>query len=121
MKVREVGKAFCFAMMGATVYAQATKPAATPEPGVMREVLFEEKAFKATRTIREGGSVEAPGTHPMDVLIIATSEGTADVSVLGKNQGPWKMGQTYFIPRNADHRFANIGKAPIHYIAISIP
>lgn len=121
MKTKELAKALGFALLGATVHAQATRPAATPEPGVTREVLFEEKTFKATRTIREAGSVEAPGTHPMDVLIIATSEGTADVSVTGEDQGAWKVGKTYFIPRNADHRFANTGKTPIHYVAISIP
>lgn len=121
MKMKELAKALGFALLGATAYAQATKPVATPEPGVTREVLFDEKAFRATGTIREAGSVEAPGTHPMDVLIVATSEGTADVSVLGKNQGAWKVGKTYFIPRNADHRFANTGKSPIHYVAISIP
>ena len=120
MKIREVMKAFGFALLGATVYAQTVKPAATPEPGVTRAVLFEEKAFRATQTIREGGSVEAPGTHSMDVLIIATSEGTADVSVLGKDQGPWKAGKTYFIPRNTEHHFANTGQTPIHYVAISI-
>ena len=120
MKMKELAKALGFALLGATAYAQATKPVATPEPGVTREVLFDEKAFRATATIREAGSVEAPGTHPMDVLIVATSEGTADVAVLGKNQGAWKVGKTYFIPRNADHRFANTGKTPIHYVAVSI-
>ena len=120
MKIKELVKALVFALVGASVYAQAGKPAPTPEPGVTRDVLFEEKAFKTTRTIREAGSVEAPGTHPVDVLIVATSEGTADVSVLGKNQGAWKVGQTYFIPRDTDHHFANTGKTPIHYIAVSI-
>ena len=57
----------------------------------------------------------------MDVLIIPTSDGTAEVSVLGKDQGPWKIGQAFFIPRDADHRFANTGKTPIRYIAVSIP
>lgn len=120
MKIRELAKAVGFALLGATVHAQVTKPAATPEPGVTREVLFDEKAFRATSTIREAGSVEAPGTHPMDVLVIATSEGTADVSVRGKDQGAWKVGKTYFIPRNAEHHFANTGKTPIHYVAVSI-
>ncbi len=120
MKISEVMKALGFALLGATVYAQAAKPAATPEPGVTREVLFDAKAFRATQTIREAGSVEAPGTHPMDVVIVATSEGVAEVSVRGLNQGAWKTGKTYFIPRNTDHHFANTGKTPIHYVAISI-
>lgn len=120
MNMQEVVKALGFALLGATVYAQSTKPAPTPEPGVTREVLVEQTKFKMTRTVREGGSVEAPGTHPMDVLIVATSEGTADVSVRGKKQEAWKVGQTYFIPRDADHHFANTGKTAIHYIALSI-
>jgi quercetin dioxygenase-like cupin family protein len=121
MNIRELSKAMLFVLLGVTLYAQTAKPAATPEPGVTRDVLFDQKAFKATRTVREAGSVEAPGTHPMDVLIIPTSEGAAEVRVLGKDQGPWKIGQTYFIPRNTDHHFANVGKTPIHYIAVSIP
>lgn len=120
MKPRELAKAVGFALIGATVHAQIAKPAATPEAGVTREVLFDEKAFRATATVREAGSVEAPGTHPMDVLIIATSEGVADVSVRGQNQGAWTVGKTYFIPRDAEHRFANTGKTPIRYVAISV-
>ena len=121
MKIKELSKAIVFVLLGATLYAQTAKPAATPEAGVTREVLFDQTTFKATRTVRDAGSVEAPGTHPMDVLIIATSEVTAEVSVLGKDQGAWKIGQTYFIPRNTEHHFANVGKTPIHYIAVSIP
>jgi quercetin dioxygenase-like cupin family protein len=120
MLTNELLKAVGFALLGAGAYAQAQKPAATPEPGVTRKVLFEEKTFKVTDTTREAGSTEAPGTHAMDVLIIPTSEGSADVSVLGKNQGPWKVGQAFHIPRDADHHFANTGKTPIRYIAISI-
>jgi quercetin dioxygenase-like cupin family protein len=120
MRKTEFAKALGFALLGATVYAQTQKPAATPEPGVTRTVLFEQKAFKVTDTTREAGSTEAPGTHPMEVLIIPTSEGTADVSVMGKNQGAWKVGHAYHIPRDADHHFANTGKTPIRYIAISI-
>lgn len=120
MRMTELTKALGFALLGATVYAQSQKPAPTPEPGVTRQVLFEEKTFKVTDTTREGGSAEAPGTHPMDVLIIPTSEGSADVSVMGKNQGPWKVGRAFHIPRDADHHFANTGTTPIRYIAISI-
>jgi mannose-6-phosphate isomerase-like protein (cupin superfamily) len=120
-KTSEVMKALGFALLGATVYAQVPKPAATPEPGVTREVLFEQKAFKVTRTTRAAGSVEAPGAHAMEVLIIPTSEGAAEVTVQGKDQGPWKVGQAFYIPRDADHHFANVGKTPLHYIAITIP
>ena len=121
MKVSELTKAMFFALLGASVYAQTAKPAATPEPGVTREVIVDQERVRVTRTIREAGSVEAPGTHAMDVLIIPTSDGTAEVTVLGKDQGPWKLGQAFFIPRDADHRFANTGKTPIRYIAVSIP
>ena len=120
MTAREIVKALFFAAIGAAAYAQTTHPSSTPEPGVTRAVLFDQKAFRATHTIREGGSVEAPGAHAMDVLIIPTSEGIADVKVEGKDQGPWKVGGAFFIPRNADHRFANTGKKPIEYIAVSI-
>ena len=120
MKRRELAKALGFALMGAAVHAQVAKPTGTPEAGVTREVLFDEKAFRATATVREAGSVEAPGTHPMDVLIVATSEGTADVSVRRTSQGAWTVGKTYFIPRGADHHFANTGKTPIRYVAVSI-
>ena len=41
MKIKELAKALGFALLGATAYAQATKPVATPEPGVTREVLFD--------------------------------------------------------------------------------
>lgn len=120
MKINEVVKALGFALLGAAVYAQAPKTAATPEPGVTREVLFEETAFKVTDTTRAGGSVEAPGTHPMDVLIIPTSEGSASVTVKGKDQGAWKVGKAFFIPRDAEHHFGNTGKTPLRYIAVSI-
>lgn len=120
MKISEAFKALGFALLGATVYAQVPKPAATPEPGVTREILFEEKAFKVTRTTRAPGSVEAPGPHAMEVLIIPTAEGKAEVTVSGKDQGPWKVGQAFYIPRNADHHFANVGDVPLHYVAISI-
>lgn len=112
-------KAALFAALGAAAYAQ-THAAPTPEPGVTREVLVDQKNLRVTRTVREAGSVEAPGTHPMDVLIIPTSDGSADVSVRGKNLGEWKVGQAFHIPRDAEHRFANTGKTPIHYIAVSV-
>ena len=51
MKRRELAKALGFALMGAAVHAQVAKPTATPEAGVTREVLFDEKAFRATATI----------------------------------------------------------------------
>jgi mannose-6-phosphate isomerase-like protein (cupin superfamily) len=120
MRAIEVVKALSFMTVGAAAYAQTAHPPSAPEVGVTREVLFDEKAFRATRTSREGGSVEAPGAHAMDVLIIPTSEGSADVSVAGKNQGDWKVGRAFFIPRNTDHHFANTGKTPIQYVAVSI-
>jgi quercetin dioxygenase-like cupin family protein len=107
--------------LGATPHAQAPPVAGpTSEPGVSREVVVEQKNLRVTRAIRDAGSVEAPGTHAMDVLIIPTSDGTAEVSVQGKNLGAWKVGQVFHIPRDAEHYFANTGKTPLRYIAISV-
>ena len=120
MRAKEILKAFGFMSLGAVAYAQTPHPPSAVERGVTRTVLFDEKAFRVTRTLREGGTVEAPGTHAMDVLIIPVSEGTADVTVAGKSQGLWKVGGAFFIPRNVDHRFANTGTKPLEYIAVSI-
>jgi len=120
MKVRDFVQAAAFVALGAVVHAQTAHPPSAPEAGVARKVLVDEKAFRVTHTTRDGGSVEAPGAHAMDVLIIPISEGSAEVSVEGQAQGPWKVGSAFFIPRNKDHHFANIGKAPMEYIAISI-
>jgi hypothetical protein len=119
MKLVEAVKAAAFAALGAAAYAQ-TQAAPTLEPGVTRAVVVDQKNMRVTKTIRDAGSVEAPGTHAMDVLIIPTSKGTADVSVRGKNLGPWEIGQVFHIPKDAEHHSANTGTTPIHYLAISI-
>lgn len=120
MKLGEIGRAVLFAALGAAVYAQTQPSTSTPEPGVARRIVVDQKNLRVTKTIREAGSVEAPGTHAMDVLIIPTSAGTAEVSVGGKSLGPWEVGQVFHIPKDAEHHFANTGKTPIHYIAISV-
>lgn len=117
----------CYAIGGATlllgvaIAAWAQMANSGPaDAGVSRAVLVQQKSVEVLRVRREPGSVEPAGTHPFDVVIIPLAAGKAELTVGGRTLGEWKAGEAFFVPRNTEHHFANVGTTPLEYITVRI-
>ena len=104
----------------AVVTAQVPDTRTTSEAGVTRRLVIDEKSVQVVRSTYLSGFVEAPGTHPFDVVLVPLTAGDIRVEVAGKAV-PWKVGEPFFIPRKTEHSIANQGRVAVDLVSIRIP
>ena len=114
-------------MLSSAGHAQTQAPPSVPlgqarpqTPGVTRTTIRDDAKSTVTRVRFAPGAVEPPHTHPYDVIIVSTANGTVDLGVGDKKITSLKIGEVQFIPREVDHHLTNTGAQPFALIAIGV-
>ena len=103
------------------VAAQVPDKATASTSGIKRQVLIDERSAQVARVTYFPGTIEPPGPHAFDVVIVPLSEGTMRFSIAGKDMPPWSVGSAFFVPRQTEHVLANVGSTSVEFITIRIP
>ncbi len=120
--MKQAGRVICALLFIASGSAgQIPSGRGDADSGVHRVRLVQQRSVEILRVTREPGSIEPAGTHPFDVVIVPLGLGRMDLTVGGKRVGEWKVGQAFFIPRNTEHHFANVGAVAADYLTLRIP
>lgn len=109
------------ALMAMTaVTAQVRDSRTASDSGVSRRLLIDQKTVQVVRSTYKPGTVEPPGPHSFDVVIVPLSAGDMRVEIASKTV-EWKVGDAFFIPRGVEHNLANRGKTAVDIVSIRIP
>jgi quercetin dioxygenase-like cupin family protein len=92
-----------------------------PPPGVTRTALVDNSSVVVARLKMEPGARETVHTHPFSAVVIQLTPGDVEMTLSGKTETRHHdAAQADFIPRNAPHAAANVGRAAFELITIGI-
>jgi quercetin dioxygenase-like cupin family protein len=98
---------------------QAQTPALPP--GVDVRPLFDNASVSVAQLVLAPGAREMPHAHPYPTLAIITSSGDLEITKAGATSTATRpIGHFEYFDRDVRHAAANVGKAPVEVIAISL-
>jgi quercetin dioxygenase-like cupin family protein len=101
--------------------AALSSDARQPPPGVTREVLIDNDVALVARLTFAPGARETVHTHPFSAVQVQLTAGDVEMAVgSDKDSRARTPGEAWFIPKEAPHAAANVGKANVEFITVAM-